>query len=219
VPAKSACVCDTFRRTVWTAPSLNRAGGFANQNTKIEKVGKISFSMTSAAGLQFRVVDKSIADFRFECVDLERISDSIAPISKIVATTELVDAAPAVLRGPPTNPGGACYVDSINNLPPAVTLPVERSSGLQMLGWAGEPDRDAPADQVYGELLSRTGQSFWVGGNRMLRPAVAKALGKPGLSESDFMLSVAPRRIPAGTYGLKILLVEKREVHESDLKR
>jgi hypothetical protein len=192
-----------------------------------------AFASDSTRPLEFRVFRRSDPALRFDGLDIEWISRSVQPVSDPLAGTPDPDSAwcfvpNGAFSQAPRSPvlptanvkGTRCFVDLINGAPPIRQFSIDRQSGIQMVGWAGDVDTGESAEHVYIELFSPTGVSYWARAFQYLRPDVAKAFQKPALSESGFTLPAANLKdIPAGTYHLRVVLLTQRDASSCDLGR
>lgn len=159
----------------------------------------------------------------FEGVDLEFVSPSLRSVTTpaVVAPLqgEFSSVTPGGLGGVVSKTGTSCFVDRINDLPPALSVEVQRSEGLHLFGWAGAENMNPGAEQVYVELLSDSGAGYWAKAGRFPRPDVAQALNRPNWSNAGVSVSAGLGTVPAGRLSLKIILVEDGRPSECDTGR
>jgi len=196
---------------------------YGSQNVAPGALARISFALPIPTALQFRIVGRSTQFFHFDGVTLDRdslrMASVAAPRTGAAASVEFMSSAPAAIRGIPHAPGGFCYVDTVNDAPLAPVVVLDRNSSVQVVGWAVEPERHQAAQAVYLQLVAPGGQTFWARGAPSARSDLVKASGNSVPLQVGAVWAADIRQVPAGTYGMRMILWTGSKAYECDLKR
>lgn len=125
-----------------------------------------------------------------------------APEASVVAPVAAATVPYAMMAGAPTV--GHCALDVVNGIhAPSVTVPV--GSKAMFGGWAANPEIQVPVDALF--VLANGADSHavpLVAGAE--RPDVAAALASEALAQAGYNLEIDLAAVPAGSYGLVIVL-------------
>ena len=192
---------------------------YGSQNVTPGAPAKITFALTTPTALQFRIVGRSTQVFRFDGVTLDHPSLHVASLAGLAASVEFANSAPRELRGIALAPGGFCYVDTVNEVRPASVIVLDRNLGAQIAGWAVEPERHQAAQQVYLQLVSQAGQTFWARGAPNARPDVVNASKNAVPLQVGVIWTADMRQVPTDTYAMRMVLWNGSKAYRCDLKR
>ena len=106
-------------------------------------------------------------------------------------------------------PGGACFVDSVNDVKvrePSVA--VQRSALFHVDGWMADPNTGVALPDIYVEISDAGGTRLYLHGTRYARGDVATHFNKPSLMQSGFVASGELNTLPPGSYRVRILQAE-----------
>jgi len=194
-------------------------GMLPDRRSGAPSTGSIAFVNDAVQPLAL-LLQRGDPQFKFDGVDFLFVSVSMRPIAQSAATPplhgEFSSTMPGELSGSLAKAGAACFVDLIDDLPPASSLEIERPQGVRMLGWAAMANTDPATDQVYVQLSSDTGARYWARASRYERPDVAQALGRPAWSQFGVSLSAGLGTAQAGRLHLKIILAREGRASECD---
>jgi hypothetical protein len=172
--------------------------------------------------VRFHVYGDSASTSRFEGLDVEWLSTSppaAEPPDGFVPDTAFTSTEPSDLLHARSHNGSACYIDLINSAAPTHLIFVDRQRGVRILGWAANTDDRVVAEQVYMELSSPAGLSYWAKAHRYPRPDVAKAFRNPALSNAGFTLSADLRSVIPSVYRVKIVVLDGGDARQCDPNR
>lgn len=190
-------------------------------STSLGTLSPIDFSTTESSALEYRIIARSASDFVFRGVRIELRNRPASPLPVPLTAAAASNAPmPVELAGKKRTVLESCYIDTINDRPPARSTSIRQHDGLRVAGWAADVRSGAVPDTVYLEFVSSTHHgSFFLKADRTSRPDVASAFSKPALSNAGVISTAGREHIPPGVYQIKILQVAGSLVTECNANR
>lgn len=108
----------------------------------------------------------------------------------------------------PSKIGGACAIDTINNVVTRSTVISKAAGRLSVTGWAVNIESSAVPEMVIMRLTGINNDKIFyanTSGPVVLRPDVAKALNNPAFENSGFNITAGLDEVPPGSYTLELL--------------
>jgi hypothetical protein len=181
---------------------------------------RLRFSHSSDGPVTFRIIGDRSPGYSFKGADLEWTSETVdASPETIVSAESLSSTEPLQLPVASVPSKADCYIDRINDTLAASEISLDRGSGVEFLGWAGDAARGVTGESIYIELSSQAGLRYWAKTYPYSRPDVAKILGKPELVNSGFIWSGDLEAVPPGSYRVTIMFFNGARAYTCDPNR
>jgi hypothetical protein len=131
------------------------------------------------------------------------------------------EALPASLNGLTGEPGGKCFLDSIDRVLATENNPVERGGTVLFSGWAVDDKLGTVPLELTLRLTSADGAHTYYASTsvRSQRPDVAQVLNNPAYEPSGFELAASLDNLPAGDYWVSLLQASGASVLACETQR
>ena len=121
--------------------------------------------------------------------------------------TSFSQIAPPELGGREPQPGGQCWLETVNGVQPGEPWQVSRQRRVVFRGWALDGATLSTSVWLVVRLRNAGGRYYAVTWARANREDVGRALGKgPGIAQAGFELIGTLQQVPPGTYDIDLVI-------------